>query len=200
MERDSATVLFVNDDEPILIDSMALACEAFQGCRHLFPGTAPLLETLVRTLPRVQEQDALRVKVPASWVRALEPHYQAAISAEPGADRGRPMNQQLLSAIAIGAGELQRLSSAQAHAAIASLGYALDPLPDLVRSGERFDPEQFEFCFRIAAFRWDDLSPRMREVLGGLADIEPHEARRRVAQEGFVIDMFGFGGAGSTGE
>lgn len=82
------------------------------------------------------------------------------------------------------------------HAAIASLGYALHPLPALVKSGELFDPEGFRFCFRIAAFGWDDLSLEMREVLCGLVGIEPLDAQRRMAQEGFVIDMFGFGRAG----
>jgi hypothetical protein len=187
----------VNDDEPILIDSMALAYVAFQGCRQLSAGIEPLLEMLVRTLPQVEERSDLRVEVPTSWARALDPYYQAEIRAEPGADRGSPLlNRQLLPAIAIGAGELQRLWSVGARAAIASLGYALHRLPALVRSGERFDPEGFGFCFRIAAFRWDDLSCEMREVLCRLAGIDLPEARLRVAREGFVVDMFGFGRAG----
>jgi hypothetical protein len=191
------------DDELLLIDSMALAYEAFQGSRHLFAGTEPLVSMLVRTLPLVEERNALRVEVPASWTRALDPYHQTAIRCEPGADPSRPMNQHLLPAIACGAQDLLRLWPAGAHAAVRSLGYALHPLPDLVGSGGRFDPKDFRFCFRIAAFCWHDLSPSLREVLCGLCGIDPHEAQRRVAEEGFVIDMFGFRrpgeGAGCSG-
>jgi hypothetical protein len=52
---------------------------------------------------------------------------------------------------------------------------------------------RFQFCFRIAAHHWQDLSSEMRALLAALAVIEPPEAARLGAEKGFAIDMFGSG-------
>jgi hypothetical protein len=181
----------VNAADLVLLDSMALAYEAFQGCRHHLPGTPALLELLELVLVQVEMSGALRVEVPSSWLTALTPGMRAEIRARRWIGRGRLANPQLLPAIAAGAAELSRLWSAGAEPALRSLGYALHNLPLLASSGERFEPKEFLFCFRIAASRWADLSPEMRLSLCELAGITPETAERKVAEVGFVIDAYG---------
>lgn len=190
----------------MLIDSTKVAYEVFQACRHFGWRTEvppdvldlmrALFDLLDRTLDEVERCGALEVEVPDSWPDSVHPYYRGAVGGDPGADRSpthrlHPQGLQLLQVVRVAAGEFRRLLSSGAHGAIRSLGYALHPLADLIRDGERFEPDLFGFCFRIAAFHWSALSPDMQQALCELARIEPSEVERLLGEEGFVVDMYG---------
>jgi hypothetical protein len=187
-------------DDQVLIDGMALAYSAFQGCRCIGRGPPDVyirseraLELLGQVIPVLVARHAVVVDVPASWLDDLDRPVREEITRHAGALRGALHNRHLMPPMGIGAAELLRLWRAGAMPAVRSLGYAFHFFPHLVRSGERFDPELFQFCFRIAAHHWDELSFEMRAVLIALAGIDPYRAARLVAREGFAIDMFGSG-------
>jgi hypothetical protein len=179
----------MSDDEQVLIDGMALAYEAFQGCRHPYGRNEPLLELLGRVLPLLVARDAPVVEVPASWLDDLAPDTRDEIARSAGAPRGRLHNRHLLPSVGIAARELLRLWRAGAMPAVRNLGYAFHFFPRLIVSGEPFDPKSFQFCFRITAHHWEALSFEMQRVLAALARIDAEEVARLVSQEGFTIDM-----------
>jgi hypothetical protein len=179
-------------DEPVQIDGMALAYEAFQGCRHGMIGTATLLERLVDVAPQLEARRSIWVEVPGAWFRALDPYHQQALCRPLSAGEPWPRDAEVLVAtMAVIARELVRLWSAGAAGAPASLGYAFHMLPGLVRSGEPFDPRQFEFSFRIAASAWTAISPETRLLLCTLTQRSVEAAEVQIASPGFAIDMFG---------
>lgn len=116
------------------------------------------------------------------WWRGQPPTTSTRIADLPVPQR------RLLELIRGSVGDLGNLVETEAKPAmIRSLGYALHPLPRLVRIGEKFEPEDFQFNFRIAASWWSELPPSVREILPELAQISPGRVDRLIAKPGFTI-------------
>lgn len=180
-----------DDAPPVSIDAMALAYEAFQGCRGFLPGTEVLLAIADQILPLVARTATTIVAVPPTWLGALPPDVVDVLARAVENVRAPAVTApQVLRTIAIAIRELLRLWSAGERGAIRSLGYALHPLPSLVRAGEQFDPKYFGFNLRVAAFHWAAYSAEAQHALAALAGVDPGQVAERLARPGFVVEMF----------
>ncbi len=187
-----------DDEELALVDSTRVAAAAIQGCRHLDPAATTLLDLANRTLALVRQFGTLVVEVPRAWIECLPPHDQREVLRDT-AGGPTPLSDlperahQLLSLIELGVMDLQRLVASGSPAAVQSLGYALHPIPYLVRRSEEFDAEGYRFCFKIAAFCWSELSPELQQALCEQIGLERERAEVLIQTHGFTIDMYRYG-------
>jgi len=72
--------------------------------------------------------------------------------------------------------------------AVGNLGYALHNVPRFIRHPGSFDPDMFQFCFRIAAFNWDHHSLDLRRALCATIGIGLDRAERLIRSKGFAIN------------
>jgi|GEM_PF-1205931 hypothetical protein len=183
----------------VLVDSLQLACDAFQACRHggARPEVVRIVSLLTSTLARVRESGVLIVRMPDQGFLSAGSCIQTAIEWEPLAGR-RPLNtlspqgRKLLAYTEVAADELLRLCQAGSAIAVRSVGYAMQCIPGLIRSEQPFRPESYEFCLRIAAYRWFELSRQFQEAICDLMDVDRAEIDRLAGEEGFAIDLFGY--------
>ena len=184
--------------ELVLVDNPLVAAAAIQGCRHLDPAAAILLDLATRTLARMRQFGTLVVEVPQAWIGRLPPHEQREVLRDPAGGR-TPLGDlperahQLLSLVELGVVDLQRLVASGSPAAVQSLGYALHPIPYLIRQSDEFDAVDYRFCFKIAAFVWSELSPGLQQALCELVDLERARAAVLIQTPGFAIDMYRYG-------
>ena len=181
----------------IPVDSMRLAYETFQLCRYPGAATDIFLDLLIRTLEQVRLKDELITEIPESWLQEVNSSATEESEINPTADSVRlsglpPKGRQLLSLIELGAKESRRLWASDSIIAVRSLGYALHPIPGLVRFSERFDAEMFRFNFRIAAFCWTELSEEAKQVLCDTVRARREKVEQVYNQEGFAVDIFGY--------
>ncbi len=180
------------NNDSALVDSIALADSTFLCCRL---GSGEFLDLLVDVFSQVHECGTLFVEMPADWLASAKfPFGEIRVHKAP-TNRGlvadlTPDKQFLFWFIVVAAEELQRLSAVGPIGAVASLGYAVHPLCNLVQSDETFESKLFLFNFRIAAFHWSALSEDMREALCNLVGFERAEADQLVARENFTINMY----------
>ena len=144
------------------IDSTALMYCAFQSCRHLMADSSSYLETLVPVLDAVHNEHTFVVEVGdrvEASVRALGMYGLAASEANwpHGADLA-PAHTQMLAVVDAAVRDLLRLTTVGPPEAVAAVGYALHPLPNLLRTPEDFEPRQYAFCLGIVAKHWRELS------------------------------------------
>lgn len=176
------------------INSMALADEAFVGSQALNPDAANLLDKLVCVMEAVEDQGLLQPEVPNLEFEPQQPEYVGwgGIRVElPERVEDLPEQTKLLiRCIRVAAGELARLHRFGSHSAIASLGYAVHPLPQIILVGGVFSSREFQFCFRVAASHWAELSEEMREALVDLAKLRPDQVERLMGREDFAINMY----------
>ena len=177
------------------IDSMRLAYDTFQLCRYPGAATDVFLDLLIRTLDQVRLNDELITEIPESWLQ--EVNSSATEEINPTVDRVRlsglpPKGRQLLSLIELGAEELRGLWASDSIIAVRSIGYALHPIPGLVRLSERFDAEMFRFNFRIAAFCWTELSEEVKQALCHIVRAKREKVEQVYNKEGFAVDIFGY--------
>ncbi len=148
----------------MLIDSMELAYETFQGCRLRALYSEALLTALIPTLEEVRETGLLVLDVPESHLEPLPSDFKRATECRPDVERKTLHNrdQQWLRLCYISAVELRRLWADGAHRAVRSLGYAMHNVPYEISSGglPRLMPISIQkwldpfwgFEFRVAAF------------------------------------------------
>jgi len=178
----------------MLVDSIKLAYWTFQSCRHLGPETGLLLDVLSGTLDTVKQNDTLVVEIPESWFSSISSSIQQEIKISPDVDRVQlsrlpQKNQQLFSFVYLGANVSKRLWSTGSRRAVQSLGYALHNIPSFLRSSERFDPELYEFSFRVAASHWPELGTELQQTFCDLVGLELDQAEKLLSTKGFGIDI-----------
>lgn len=178
----------------MLIDSRQLAYETFQGCRHSWAGNEALFTLLIPMLDEASEKGVLVLEVPESRIEALRPHERARIEqvleSEPLAFEGlTESSHRLLDLCHLAAVELKELWVAGAFGPVRSLGYAMHPVPSLIASGERFDPEQFQFNFRVAAYHWLELSLEIQRALAGAVGLGMDRADKLALSKGFAVKI-----------
>lgn len=184
----------------MLIDSMKLASQTFLFCRWAIPDMTNLhLELLIWMFDQLRRNDELEMELPDSWPQPVDfiNFVKETYKVSQKVDRVRlsslpQKGQQLLSLIELGAKELQRLWASDSVIAVRSIGYALHPIPGLVRSSEIFDAELFQFNFRIAAFCWTDLSQEIQQAFCDIVGAKRERVEKLLDQKGFAIDIFGY--------
>lgn len=181
----------------MLIDSMKLAYDTFQCCRHLRPEVEATLDLLVVTLDEVQARGVLTLDVPASNIKPLLSVVAQRINCGPQycepkrLDRLPDSSRRLFYICCMAALELQRLWETKARDALRYLGYALHIVPPLVTSGKAIRPEEYQsFNFRVAACYWTVLSTRMQEALANMAGLKLEQANKLACTDGFELDIF----------
>lgn len=144
------------------IDSTALMYCAFQSCRHVMADASPTLALLVPVLAAVHRESTFLVEpgdgVEAA-VRALDLYALAESEAKwTHGSALAPAHTHMLAVIDAGVRDLMRLTRVGPSEAVSALGYALHPLPKLLRTPEDLEPRMYAFCLGIAAKHWDQLS------------------------------------------
>ena len=134
----------------------------------------------------VRQCGTLVVAVPRAWLGCV---CRVPLNGLP--EKG----QQLLSFVEVGLAELQRLSLAAPTEAVRSLGYALHPIPHLVRNSEEFDAQSYRFCFRIVAFFWSELSPEVQQAFCDRVGMDRYRGEILMQTPGFGINMYRNGGS-----
>jgi hypothetical protein len=178
-----------------VIDTMALAEEAFLFCRLGSRRAGPALKLLVQAFDGVDQTGYLEVEVSTSALASITPIVPSR-TIDPLAQRQcvrdlPPEQQRILRLIRASVIELNQVcSSNPTQKVLQSVGYALHVLPDLVRRGG-FDVNEFRgFNFRVAAYAWSNLSVAMRRVLCELANTSPDRVERLVVRDGFAIKIY----------
>jgi len=176
----------------MLVDSMKLAYETFQGCRLGAPYSEALLTALIPTLEEVRESGMLVLDVPDSRIEPLPSGFKEVIECDPDVERKTPRSrdQQWVNLCYISAVELRRLWAAGAHGAVRSLGYAMHEVPNEISLGG--SPTDWDFEFRVAAFHWSDFSSATHDALANIADFDVDRVDKLVQREGFAVDMHGY--------
>jgi hypothetical protein len=173
------------------LDCPRLAAAAFQACRHLQDDTPRLLDVLVIVLAQAQDEATLRPEVPERLVAGLAAQVRGEISVGAQEPAAFLADQVLIGFCRTAALELQRLWREDRQDAVRSLGYAMHPVPAMLRDGADLDPDKYELCFAVAAYCWDDYEVSLRAELARQMDMELKEATRLAHEVDFAVDMFG---------
>jgi hypothetical protein len=179
----------------MLVDVMKLANWTFQSCRHVQPGTSVLLNILQTCLKMAEEDGNLVADSPECQLNSIPAYVFKDIQVAPDRQQVRnivdlnEMKQQLLFLVYMGTQELIRLVSSGSTKAVRSLGYALHNIPDLIVGGEQFDPQLFEFSFRVAAGSWSEYSREMQASLCRTAKLDMQDVEARIEQDGYAIEF-----------
>jgi hypothetical protein len=178
------------------IDSLKLMYRTFQSCRHALEDAAILVGILHTILETVQHEQMFIVSVPTDVLRLLPASVQQEImlpASEAVLRRSvwSPEQQLLFALIYTGIQELTRLITTDSTHAVRSLGYALHVIPSFLRAPERFDRTDYQFCFRIAAAHWDELSAGMQQALCNVIGQDVATVSQLVQTDGFTIKMWG---------
>ena len=173
------------------VDSVTLAAEAFDACRHGLEMAGTLLPALLAAMDAAENGDTLWPELKDDKLAGLEPDTRRAIEASPGEAPACPVGDPLWKFCRTGALELLCLWREGRGAAVRSLGYALHPVPAALRDGEALDPERYELCFAVAAFCWDEYARPLHEELARRMGLPLKDAVALARQEGFAVDMFG---------
>ena len=192
-------MLITSENQQIIpIDSMKLARQTFLFCRWAMPETTNLhLDLLILIFDQLRRNDKLEIEIPDSWPQPVDfvNFAKETYKIDQTVDKVRlsslpSKGQQLLSLIELGAKDLQRLWASGSTTAVRSLGYALHPIPMLVRSSKIFDAELFQFNFRIAAFCWTEFSQETQQALCDTVGAKREKVEKALGQKGFAIDFF----------
>jgi hypothetical protein len=162
------------------MDSTVLMYCAFQSCREMSPDAPAYLGALVPVLEAVRREQtfivALHDEVGAS-VSALEMYSWASTDVDwPHGHAVTPMHSRMLTLIDAGQRDLQRFATAGLSEAVLALGYALHPLPSLLRQPDEFEPGQYAFCLAVIAKHWHELSGETRAAFCRLIGAELADA------------------------
>jgi hypothetical protein len=182
----------------VLINSTDFMYETFQRCRLRLPDTGAYLQSLRGLLERVRLAGALDLTVDEAWPAevfgALEvPMIASGIlrrtdRAEVGPQNSKFFeNDKFFELIEASARDLTQLWSQGAFNAVGNLGYALHNVPEYLRLGN-FSRLGFEFCFRIAAYNWKELSADLQRALCRVMNIDVEKAERLIRLDGFAIN------------
>ncbi|HEY8946029.1 MAG TPA: hypothetical protein VIM73_17295 [Polyangiaceae bacterium] len=167
------------------IDSTALMYCAFQSCRELSPDAAAYLGVLVPVLEAVRRERTFVVELDdelGAQILALDMYAWASADVYwPHGAAVAPAHSQMLTMIDAGVRDLQRLVTSGLSDAVAALGYALHPLPSLLRQPDDFESGQYAFCLAVTAKHWRDLSGEMRDAFRKLVGPELADAVLRRA-------------------
>jgi hypothetical protein len=178
-------------DEVTVIDSLTLAYEALQSCRHGDSGTEAMLTLSVYALDCVDRTGYLEVEVPVSSLSRWSRLRVAPLAQRHAVRELLPQQQRLFALMKASVVELDRLSSSHpSEKVLRSLGYALHVLPSLIRRGG-FNVRLFRgFCFRVGAYAWSDLSDEMRRILCELAETRIDRVNQLIKMDGFAVKIY----------
>ena len=181
------------------VDSLKLAAETFDACRHGLPAAGALLPALLVAMDASDADETLRPAVRDEKLAGLGEEARREIAA--AADGAPPYRARhpLWKFCRTGALELLCLRREGRTAALRSLGYALHPVPAALRDGEKLDPQRYELCFAVAAFAWDEYSEPLQAELARRLGLSLQEAAALAREEGFAVDMFGADAAEANG-
>jgi hypothetical protein len=187
----------------MLIDSTILMYSTFQLCRHASPGIPDLsdrlvkrLDTLAEALAAVKASGLLLVDMPDKWIDQAKAglgsmaHTRLPVDvAQESASifRLSAGNAGLFSLVDSGVPVLRAMAEAGDVPALRHLGYALHPIPSLFKNPGKFDSADYEFCFRIAATHWADLSDDFRLALCQAVKRDMKAVTRQLQRRGFAI-------------
>jgi hypothetical protein len=97
-------------------------------------------------------------------------------------------NERFFDLVDIAQAHMTALCGRNAWNAVGNLGYALHNVPHFIRHPQSFEADGFQFCFRSAAFNWDEHPPDLQRALCAVSGIDQATAARLVRSKGFAIN------------